>query len=133
MIKRVHHVGIVVSNLDETLEMYEKIFDLKPSKVKVHGQIKVAFLPVGDGEIELIQPLDSDSFIGKFLKTHGEGIQHLSLATDDIDGDVDKIREKGGSFVEEKPAIGAHGVPIIFSDPRTTRGISIELLQENPS
>ena len=132
MIKRVHHVGVVVRNLDEALGMYEKIFDLKPSEVKTtsDGQVKVAFLPVGDGEIELIQPLDYNSALSRFLQSHGEAIHHISLATNDIEGDVDKIRKEGGSFLADNPVIGAHGVPIIFMDPRTTNDIPIELLQE---
>jgi len=132
MINRVHHVGIVVSDLDRALEVYRRIFDVKPSEVKqvIRGKLRVAFIPVGNGEIELIQPLGTESVLGKYLRTHGEGIHHFSLATDDIESDVKRLRERGALFMEDCPTIGAHGVPIIFTRPETTGGVSIELLEQ---
>jgi methylmalonyl-CoA/ethylmalonyl-CoA epimerase len=95
MIKRHNHVGVIVYNLDETLKIYERIFGLKPSIVKtaMEGRARVAFVPVGDGEMELIQPLDPSLPQSKFLQTRGQGIHHISLSTDDIDSEVDRMRK----------------------------------------
>jgi methylmalonyl-CoA/ethylmalonyl-CoA epimerase len=132
MIKRLNHVGVVVRNLDDTLKIYEGIFGLKPAVVKtaMEGRARVAFVPVGDGEIELIQPLDPSLPQSKFLQTRGQGIHHISLSTDDIDSEVDRMRKEGVAFAAEAPRIGAHGVKIIFTKPETTDNITVELCEE---
>jgi len=129
MIKRISHVGVVVKNLDETLNLYERVFGLKPSAVKdaMGGKARVAFVPVGDGEMELLQPKDPQIPLSTFLKTHGQGIHHISLSTDDIESDVDRMKGEGVAFADEKPKVGAHGVRIIFTKPETTGGIAFEL------
>jgi methylmalonyl-CoA/ethylmalonyl-CoA epimerase len=132
MIKRLNHVGVVVHNLDDTLKIYEKIFGLKPTTVKtaMDGKAKVAFVPAGDGEIELIQPMDPNMPQSKFLQTRGQGIHHISLSTDNIESEVDRMRKEGVAFAAEAPKIGAHGVKIIFTKPETTDNITVELCEE---
>jgi methylmalonyl-CoA/ethylmalonyl-CoA epimerase len=133
VIRKISHVGIVVSNLEEALKSYQKIFGLKPAVLKdaMGGRVKVAFIPVGDDEIELLQPLDPDTSIGKFLHTHGEGIHHISLTTNDIEAETKRMKEEGVAFSDEKPKVGAHGVPIIFTKPETTGEVTVELCQES--
>jgi len=132
MIKRLNHVGVIVHDLDDTLKIYEKIFGLKPTTVKtaMEGKARVAFVPVGDGEIELIQPLDPNMPQSKFLQTRGQGIHHISLSTDNIESEVDRMRREGVAFAAEAPKIGAHGVKIIFTKPETTDNITVELCEE---
>ena len=132
MIKRLNHVGVIVHNLDDTLKVYERIFGLKPTTVKtaMEGKARVAFVPVGDGEIELIQPLDPNMPQSKFLQTRGQGIHHISLTTDNIESEVDRMRKEGVAFAAETPKIGAHGVKIIFTKPETTDNIAVELCEE---
>jgi methylmalonyl-CoA/ethylmalonyl-CoA epimerase len=132
MIKRLNHVGVIVRNLDETLKTYESIFGLKPATVKtaMEGKARVAFVPVGDGEIELIQPLDPNMPQSKFLQTRGQGIHHISLSTDNIESEVDRMKQEGVAFAAEAPKIGAHGVKIIFTKPETTDDITVELCEE---
>jgi methylmalonyl-CoA epimerase len=132
MIKRVNHVGVIVHDLDNTLKIYEKVFGLKPTTVKtaMEGKARVAFVPVGDGEIELIQPLDPNMPQSKFLQTRGQGIHHVSLSTDNIESEVDRMRKEGVAFAAEAPKIGAHGVKIIFTKPETTDNITVELCEE---
>ena len=132
MITRLNHVGVIVNNLDDTLKVYQKIFGLKPTTVKtaMEGKARVAFVPVGDGEIELIQPLDPNMPQSKFLQTRGQGIHHISLSTDNIESEVDRMKEEGVAFAAEAPRIGAHGVKIIFTKPETTDNITVELCEE---
>jgi len=131
MIRRINHVGIVVDDLEESLKVYDRVFNLKPrARVDaLDGRVKAAFVPVGDDEIELLQPIDPALPIGEFLSKHGMGIHHISLATDDIDSDVDRLRKNGVVFDREKPTVGAHGTRIIFTDPKSTGGIPIELIE----
>jgi len=132
MIKRISHVGVVVKDLDDTLNLYEKVFGLKPSVVKdaMGGKARIAFVPVGDGEIELLQPRDPEIALSTFLQAHGQGIHHISLSTNDIDSDVDRMKGEGVAFADEKPKVGAHGVRIIFTKPETTGGIAFELCEQ---
>jgi len=132
MIKRLGHVGVVVEDLEQSLGEYARLFDLKPTAVvnALGGKVRAAFLPVGDGEIELLQPIDENVPLMEFLKSHGKGIHHISLTTDDIDADVARLRKLGVLFDREKPTIGAHGTRIIFSVPQSTDSVAIELMEE---
>jgi methylmalonyl-CoA/ethylmalonyl-CoA epimerase len=132
MIKRVSHVGVVVSDLDQTLKLYERVFGLRASVVKdaMGGKVRAAFVPVGDGEIELLQPKDPEIPLDKFLQAHGQGIHHISLSTDDIDSEVSRMKASGAGFADEAPKVGAHGVRIIFTKPETTGGVPFELCEE---
>lgn len=132
MIKRVNHVGVIVRNLDDTLKVYERIFNLKPTTVKtaMDGKMKIAFVPVGDGEMELIQPLDPSLPFSEFLRTRGQGIHHISLSTDNIESEINRMRKEGVAFAAEEARIGAHGVKIIFTKPETTDNITVELCEE---
>ena len=122
MITGFGHVGIYVKNLDEVLEVYEKIFNLKPKVVKTTDRSRMAFIPVGKGELELIQPLDP-----KVIATQGEGIHHIAVITDNIEADIERIKELGVE-IDEKPRMGAHEVKIAFT--HDIHGVSIELCQE---
>ncbi|HKM75954.1 MAG TPA: VOC family protein [Candidatus Bathyarchaeia archaeon] len=132
MFNRINHVGVVVRDLNETLELFDKLFQLKPAVVKdaMEGKLKVAFVPVGNDEIELLQPLDPEIPLGEALRKSGQGIHHLALSTDNIDADVERLKKKGVLFDQEKPRIGAHGVKIILTRPETTGGITVELCEE---
>ena len=92
--------------------------------------MKVAFIPVGDGEIELLQPKEPDSSLYKFLIKKGQGIHHISLSTRDIKSTIDEMKKKKVKFAEKTPKIGSHGVKIIFTDPKTTGGLTIEICEE---
>ena len=122
MITRFGHVGIYVKNLDQVLEAYERILGLKPKVVKTTATSRMAFIPVGEGELELIQPLDPT-----VLATQGEGIRHLALITDNIEAEIERIQELGVQ-IDEKPRMGAHGVKIAFM--HAIHGVAIELCQE---
>jgi methylmalonyl-CoA epimerase len=131
MITKVNHVGVVVKDMQEELKNYEKIFGLKPAVLKdaMDGRLRVAFVRPPGGEIELLQPLDMSISFGKFLQSHGPGIHHYALETDDIEAEVERMKKAGVAFDTEKPRIGAHGVKIIFTKPETTMGLNIELCE----
>jgi len=132
MIKRLGHVGVVVENMEQSLREYARLFGLKPTAVvdALEGKVRAAFLPVGDGEIELLQPIAENVPLMQFLKSHGKGIHHISLTTDDIDADVARLRKLGVLFDREKPTVGAHGTRIIFTVPQSTDNIAIELMEQ---
>jgi len=132
LIKRLGHVGVVVENMEQSLGEYARLFGLKPTAVvdALGGKVRAAFLPVGDGEIELLQPIAENVPLMQFLKSHGKGIHHISLTTDDIDADVARLRKLGVLFDREKPTVGAHGTRIIFTLPQSSDSIAIELMEQ---
>lgn len=132
MIKKVNHMAIAVTNLDEALDLYNRLFGLRPEKVETvtEQRVKAAILPVGEGsEIELIQPIDSDSGVAKFLEKRGEGVHHVALEVDDIDRELQSLAAKGVELIDREPRLGVAG-RVAFLHPKSTRGILIELVQK---
>ncbi|MHA1835113.1 MAG: methylmalonyl-CoA epimerase [Candidatus Baldrarchaeia archaeon] len=129
MIKGIDHVGIAVKNLKETLRFFEEVLDLKPAKEVENQRMRFAFIPVGEGEIELIEPIDPRLSIATFIEEKGEGIHHIALQVDGIEQVLEELKKKGVKLIDEKPRVGAHGVKIAFIDPESAKGILIELCE----
>ena len=132
MIKKVDHVAVVVRNLDEALEVYNNLFGLKPAKVEtVPDQgVKSALFPIaGGGEIELLEPIDPQSGVAKFLERQGEGVHHICLEVDDVDKELSLLAEKGAQLIDKQGRKGLAG-KIGFIHPKSTRGVLIELAQK---
>jgi len=131
MIKKVHHVAIAVKNLDEALKLYETMFDVKASKIEVVPEqgVKAALIPIGDGgEIELLEPVDPNGGVAKFLESRGEGIHHICLEVDNIDQALNTVAERGCQLIDKKGRKGLAG-QIGFLHPKSTKGVLIELAQ----
>ncbi|OGO04080.1 MAG: methylmalonyl-CoA epimerase [Chloroflexi bacterium RBG_13_54_8] len=132
MIMKVDHIAIAVSNLDEALGLYDRLFDLRPEKVETVPQqrVKAAILPTGEGtQIELIQPTDSDSGVAKFLERRGEGIHHIAIEVEDIGKELKTLASKGVELIDKEPRLGLAG-KVAFVHPKSTRGVLIELVQK---
>lgn len=133
MVKKIDHIGIAVKNLDESLKFYENVLGLKSTGTEVvkDQKVKVAFLPTGDSEVELLEPTSEDSTIAKFIDKNGEGIQHMAYKVDDIESAIARIKELGLRMIDEKPRYGAGGARIAFCHPKSTGGVLIELCQRS--
>jgi len=132
MIKKVNHVAIVVKNLDEALQLYENLFGVKPSKINnVPAQgVKAALLPMAQGgEIELLEPINPDSGVAKFLESRGEGIHHICLEVDNVDQELSRLAEKGIQLIDKQGRPGLAG-KIGFIHPKSTKGVLFELAQK---
>lgn len=132
MIKKLDHVAIAVNNLDEALAAYEKLFGLKAEKIEnVPDQgVKAALLPIGEGsEIELIQPVNNESGVAKFLEKKGEGIHHIALEVENVDQELKSLSAQGVTLIDKEPRSGLAG-RIAFLHPKSTRGVLIELCQK---
>ena len=132
MVVKVDHIGIAVSNLEETLKVYTDLLGMQ-----LHGtdtieeqKVKTAFLPVGDSEIELLESTAPDGPIAKFIETRGQGIQHIAFKVDDIEAALAELKAKGVRLIDEKPRYGAGGAKIAFLHPKATNGVLIELCQK---
>ncbi|MGB4338495.1 MAG: methylmalonyl-CoA epimerase [Bacillota bacterium] len=131
MITKLDHIGIAVSSLEEASKTYRDVLGLKDHGVEVveEQKVKVAFFPVGDTEIELLESTDPEGPIAKFIEKRGEGVQHLAFRVDNIEAALDEMRTKGIRLIDEKPRYGAGGARIAFLHPKSTGGVLIELCE----
>ena len=130
-IVKVDHIGVAVSDLDESLKFYTEILgiNLHGTEVVEEQKVKVAFLPVGDTEIELLEATSEDSAIAKFIETRGQGVQHIALMVEDIESAINEMKEKGMRMIDESPRYGAGKAKIAFMHPKSTNGVLIELCE----
>ena len=132
MIKKVDHIAIVVKNLDDSIKVFEQLFNLKPSKIETVQEqgVKAALFPIGkECELELLQPIDAESGIAKFLEAKGEGIHHICLEVDDVDKELQALEAKGARLIDKKGRYGLAG-RIGFIHPKSVMGTLIELAQK---
>lgn len=131
MVKKVDHIGIAVKNLDNALKFYEDTLGIKCiSKEEVEEQkVKVAFLPIGDTEVELLESTSDDGAVAKFIEKRGEGVQHIAYRVDNIEEAIAEMKGKGIRMIDEEPRYGAGGAKIAFLHPKSTFGVLIELCE----
>ena len=130
-ILKVDHIGIAVKSLAESSKLYELLGIKSTGTEEVAGQkVKVAFFPVGDSEIELLESTAPDGPIARYIEKNGEGIQHIALRVDDLEKALAELKAKGVRLIDEKPRYGAGGARIAFVHPKSTGGILLELSEK---
>jgi methylmalonyl-CoA/ethylmalonyl-CoA epimerase len=131
VVRKVDHIGVAVSNLEEALKIYTDVLGLKlhGTEVVEEQKVRVAFMPVGDTEIELLESTDPEGPIAKFIEKRGQGIQHIAFRVDDIEEALEQMRQKGVRLIDEKPRYGAGGARIAFLHPKATGGVLVELCE----
>ncbi len=130
-IKRIHHIAVAVENIEAALHFWHDILGIEPSQVTDAPQesAQIAFLPVGETEIELVQPTTSDSGMSRFLEKHGAGLHHLCLEVDDLTAWLDRLKAGGVILINEQPKVGDNGRLYAFIHPKSTHGVLLELYQ----
>ena len=125
----VDHIGIAVKSIDESLKFWEAAMGIKCHGVEevAEQKVKTAFLPLGDTEIELLEPTNADSPVAKFIEAKGEGIHHLAIRVENLEEALAELKAKGIRLIDEKPRCGAGGAKIAFLHPKATGGILLEL------
>lgn len=133
MIEKIDHIGIAVRSIEKTSELLSNILGLKVAgEENVEEQkVKVAFLPLGDSELELLESTSPEGPIARFIEKKGEGIQHIAFRVDNIEKALEKLKKGGVRLIDEKPRYGAGGAKIAFLHPKSTNGILIELCERN--
>lgn len=133
--ERIDHIAIIVRDLEQALLFYRDMLGIVPREMKdvPSEQVRIAFLPMGGpngSEIELLQPMTSDSGLAKFLEKRGEGMHHICLQVDNIDTALRDLLAQGASVLDEQPRIAAEG-RAIFLHPKGTHGVLLELLEKS--
>lgn len=128
-VMKVDHIGIAVKNLDETLKFYTDILGLtlQGTEVVEAQKVRVAFLPVGDTEIELLESTSEDGPIAKFIEKNGEGVQHIAFKVDNLEEAIEEMKAKGMMMIDDSPRYGAGGAKIAFMHPKSTHRVLVEL------
>lgn len=131
MVKKISHIGIAVKDLEKSIEFYKNLgLELEGIEIVESQKVKVAFLPIGEVRIELLEATSDDSPIAKFIEKKGEGIHHLAMATDNLQDRLNQIDEQGLRLIDKTPRPGAHGAKIAFLHPKATGGVLLELCEE---
>jgi methylmalonyl-CoA epimerase len=132
MIKNIAHIGIAVKSLDEALGIYRDILGLEVSEIEEveEQKVRTAFIPVGGTKFELLESTNPDGPIGRFISRRGEGIHHIALDVEGIEGLLDRLRERGIRLIDERPRINIHGRMYAFIHPKSTTGVLLELCEE---
>jgi methylmalonyl-CoA epimerase len=128
---KIDHLGIAVKSLDDALRFYRDQLGLEVGMRETVAQekVNVAMLALGEPRIELLEPTEADSVIGRFLDKRGEGLHHVALKVPDLNTAVDRLRASGARLLNE-PRAGAGGHLYVFVHPSSTGGVLLELIQE---
>ena len=127
-LKKIDHIGIAVKDLEAAKRFYEGSLGLKVEHEEIVRDMKIAFVPVGEVNIELIEPLREDGVIGKFIAKKGEGIHHIAYEVDDVSAVLQDLASQGIKLVDEVPRQGAHGNEVAFLHPKSSFGVLTEIV-----
>jgi methylmalonyl-CoA/ethylmalonyl-CoA epimerase len=132
---KIEHIGIAVKDLTTSNELFEKLLNISPYKtetVESEG-VLTSFFKTGDNKIELLQAMNPDSPIAKFIAKKGEGMHHIAIDVDDIVYEMNRLKKEGFILLNDEPKPGADNKLVCFLHPKSTNGVLIELCQEKKS
>ena len=129
---RIDHIGIAVHDIQGALQVYQHALGLPLTEIAdvPEQKVTVAFLPVGETDIELVQPMAGDSGVARFLASRGEGIHHICLEVPDIEAALERLKAHGVPLIDQVPRRGAHG-RIAFVHPKGLHGVLVELVEHD--
>jgi methylmalonyl-CoA epimerase len=129
---KIDHIGIVVQDLAAALQVYETALGLPLTEIVdvPDQQVKVAFMPVGESNIELVQPTSDGTGVARFLEKRGEGIHHICIEVEDIEEALDRLKAYAVPLIDKEPRQGAHG-RVAFVHPKGTHGVLLELVEHD--
>lgn len=131
MIKKVNHIAVVVDNLEASMKFWVEALGLEMShREHVASQaVDVAFLPIGDSKIELLQPTEDESGVAKYLQKRTSGMHHICFEVDDIDAALVRLKAVSVQLINEVPMVGSDGRKFAFIHPKAANGVLVELYE----
>jgi len=129
-IGRIHHVAVVVRSLSTALAFYRDILGLELEVVQemAHDRVRIAFLPIGESKLELVEPVDGTTGVARFLASKGEGFHHVCLEVANLSESLTRLAIDGVELIDTAPRKGAEG-PVAFLHPRSCGGVLVELIE----
>ena len=130
-LKRLDHVAVLVPDLEEALAFWQDQLGLPLDHVETISSmaVKIAFLPLGESEIELVQPITEDSGLAKFLAKRGPGLHHICIEVEDIAAKLSDLTTRGVRLIDEDPVLMDDGRQLAFIHPKSTGGVLVELYE----
>ncbi|WP_010249241.1 methylmalonyl-CoA epimerase [Myroides injenensis] len=130
--KKIEHIGIAVKDINESNNLFEKLLNTPPYKEEIVESegVKTSFFMNGPNKIELLQAINADSPIAKFIDKKGEGIHHIAFEVENILIEIERLKKEGFTVLNETPKKGADNKLVAFLHPKSTNGVLIELCQE---
>jgi methylmalonyl-CoA/ethylmalonyl-CoA epimerase len=130
-VKRIDHIAVVVSDVDAALSFWRDALGMELSHLEdvPAEKSQVAFLPVGESEIELVLPTDPDTGLARYLEKRGPGMHHICLEVDDIQTMLDRLKDKGVQLINDRPLTGSNGKKYAFIHPKSAFGVMVELYE----
>lgn len=125
-----HHVALAVDSLETAIPLYESITGSESSPIETLATQGVRVTFIGD-QLELIEPLDHDSGVGRFLARNGPGLHHIAFASADLEADLERLATEGFERIDAVPRPGAFGHRVAFLHPRSTGRVLVELVEEH--
>ncbi len=131
-IRRMDHLAVVVADLDEALTFWRDALGLPVAEIAAVPQehSAIAFLPLENGEIELVQPTDDESGVARYLAKRGPGMHHICLEVDDLDGMLARLKARGVELINPEPVTKPNGVRYAFVHPKSAFGVLVELYEK---
>ena len=132
-VKHIDHIGIAVKGIEQAGKFYTDILGLKIEDVEnvAEQKVNVAFIPIADSEVELLESTEPDGPVAKYINARGEGVQHIAFRVENIDKALEELKEKGVRLIDQAPRKGAGGARIAFIHPKETNGVLVEICERN--
>lgn len=132
---KIEHIGIAVNDLDASNSLFEKLLGKPHYKIEEVASegVRTSFFQSGPNKIELLEALNDESPIAKFLEKKGEGVHHIAFAVADIKAEIKRLKAEGFIVLNEEPKKGADNKLVAFLHPTSSNGVLVELCQEAPS
>jgi methylmalonyl-CoA/ethylmalonyl-CoA epimerase len=132
---KLEHIGIAVRDLEASNLLFEKLLGKAPYKIEevISEGVRTSFFKIGESKIELLEAVDKDSPIAKFIASKGEGVHHIAFHVEDIVAEIQRLKEEGFKILNEIPKKGADNKLISFLHPKSSNGVLIELCQDVPA
>jgi methylmalonyl-CoA/ethylmalonyl-CoA epimerase len=132
--RKIEHIGIAVKDISAAGKIYETLLNTLVYKIEdVESEgVKTAFLQSGPNKIELLESTLADSAVAKFIEKRGEGIHHIAFDVEDIEAEMERLKNEGFVLLNDKPKPGADNKLVCFIHPKSANGVLIELCQEKP-
>lgn len=132
-IKHIDHIGIAVKSIEQAGRFYTDILGLKIHEIErvVDQKVDVAFLPITDSEVELLQSTEPDGPVARYIESKGEGVQHIAFRVENIEEALKELKAKGVRLIDQEPRRGAGGARIAFIHPKETNGVLVEICERD--
>ena len=135
MIKRIDHIAIAVTNLDDAIELYKKVLGIEVAHREYVEEFKTdtATFKLGDSAIELVEGKSEDSAIKKFVESKGPGIHHIAVVVENIEATIAQLKSDGVKLIDESPRPGKENSRVAFIHPKSTERVLYELVEPDPA